>query len=358
MSKELSPIQKQLPAAFRELFNPEDYAGDLYDGVSGSFAVISFRGKVWRKKSGGEEAPILDANDEPVPSIPVVIVKAAKEISKIYYGRKYSEGDDAAPDCMSVDGVKPDASSPKPQATSCAGCKHNQWGSRITEAGKKAKECSDSRRVAVVPVGATKDLANAKIITNEEDGGVMLMRVPAMSLQDLATYGRKMHEKGFPYNLIGTRIGFDQNVSYPRLTFKALRPLTEEEIAEVAAHLTSDKLIQVLETAGELSGDAAKKEAEPVKTVDTEFEEGEAEPVVAKEEEEDDADLQAAVAAAQAKAKADAAEAKAATAKAKKAAAAAAKKEAAAPSTSKGNGASSEGAGLDSIMSELDELGG
>ncbi len=242
-----------LPAELQEAFNTEELAGDLYDGVSGGFAVVSFRGSKWRIKHGGEENPILNENEEPVASLECVLVKASKNVSKIFYAEQYEEGDDSAPDCWSIDGIKPDSASPDIQSQTCAACPNNVWGSKISPAGKKTKLCSDNRRVAVVPLGD---------IANEALNGPMLLRVPAASLADLATYGKGMATKGFPYNAIGTRIGFDLNASYPKLTFKPIRKLTDEELAEVAGHFSGETLGNILDVPQDLT-QTAQPEVQP-----------------------------------------------------------------------------------------------
>lgn len=252
MSNDLTTVKNNLPAALQDVFNTDELAGDLYDGLQGGFAVVSFRGSKWRIKHGGEENLILK-DGEAAPSIEAVIVKASKNVSKIFYDKNYEEGDDSAPDCWSIDGITPDAAAPNPQADACAGCPQNIWGSRITDSGKKGKRCGDNRRVAIVPLAD---------IVNETMGGAMLMRVPAASLGDLATYGKGMAQKGFPYNAIGTRIGFDPDVSYPKLTFKPIRKLDEEELTAVAEHFQGDVLSSILETGSDMAP-AAAPEAKP-----------------------------------------------------------------------------------------------
>ena len=248
MSK-MVPVGANLPAELQDVFNVEELAGDLYDGASSGFAVVGFKGSRWKLKYGGEEQPVLDDNEEPKPSIEVVIIKASREISKIYYEKDYAEGDDSSPDCFSSDGTVPDAESLAPQSDTCANCSHNVWGSKITPAGKKSKACGDSRRIAVVPLDD---------ITNEAYGGPMLLRVPAASLQDLAKYGKGMAAKGFPYNAIGTRLGFDIDAAFPKLTFKPIRVLKDEQLVQVAEVFRSDSVANILDQAP-VTPPAAKK---------------------------------------------------------------------------------------------------
>ena len=66
-------------------------------------------------------------------------------------------------------------------------------------------------------------------IENELFGGPMLLRVPAASLNDLAPYAQRMKHTGYPVYAIGTRISFDPAANYPKMLFKEIRALTNEE---------------------------------------------------------------------------------------------------------------------------------
>lgn len=211
---------------------------DLSSGIQSSFGLIGYKGKVWSIRYRGDETPLMrEDGDGPKGSIEVVVLSASKAVSKVWYEQGYVEGSTAAPDCFSNNGIAPDPASAKVQCASCALCPHNQWGSRITPAGKNGKACADSKRLAVVPL---QDLQN------EVYGGPMLLRVPAASLQDLAMYGQKMSQLGYPYFAIGTRIGFDPNESYPKFTFGAIRPLADEEAEIVLAERTNHTVERIL----------------------------------------------------------------------------------------------------------------
>lgn len=272
MTKLVKANGSQLPVGYEDIFST-DNLDDLIEGAGGGFGVMSFRGSKFRVKSGGEETLITDADGDPVPSVPLVLVKAQREISKIFYKKNYEEGDDAAPDCFSLDGISPDQASPEPQANKCANCPMNEWGSRITDSGKKAKKCSDNRRIAVVPAGRRPDDADANILLNEQYGGPMLLRVPPASLKDMVTYAKSLKAKhDVNYNRVVTLVGFDPDVSFPKLTFKAVRRLTPEEEEVVAGFYADgsiDRILSMKET--EVVQQAAPK-AEKPKAVDTDFE--------------------------------------------------------------------------------------
>ena len=229
MSNEITVFDEadmsQLPAHLQGMAGQND---DLSGGVSQGYAVLSYKGKTWALSQGGNRTIIMRPNsvDEPASALEVVIVKANPHLSKVYYPGGYVEGSDAKPVCYSNDGHGPAADAVQPQSSTCAGCPRNAWGSRITENGSKGKECSDSRRVAVVPSG---DLGNP-----------MLLRVPAATLKDLAAYADMLSRRNAPYCAVVTRIAFDPAVAHPKFTFKALRWLSAEEAAKVAETLNMD----------------------------------------------------------------------------------------------------------------------
>lgn len=242
-------------------FAGQKVENDLAAGVSSGFGVISFRGKVWRIKYRGEERDLMRPDgDGPAHSIEVVIVRASTIVSKIFYREGYKEGSTESPDCFSTNGQTPDPSSKHKQANTCAACPMNAWGSRITPAGKQGKACSDSKRVVVVPLND---------IANEVFGGPMLLRVPAASLQDAASYATTLGQLGYPIEAVGTRIAFDTKEAYPKLLFSAIRPLKDEEADKVLA-LRED--IRVARILAEGSEHVAAAPALPAPTPQSVFE--------------------------------------------------------------------------------------
>lgn len=252
-----------VPAQFGQISNKfanVPVNDDLSSGVQMSFGMIGYKGKVWSVRFRGEEQLLMrDDGDGARGSIEVVIIKAATVVSKIWYEEGYVEGSTAPPDCYSNNGVRPEAASTKPQCETCAVCPRNQWGSRITPAGKQGKDCSDSKRLAVVPL---EDLQN------EVFGGPMLLRVPAASLQDMSNYGQKMQQLGYPYFAIGTRIQFDVNEAYPKFLFNAIRPIDDEEADIILAHQESHIVQRILSesefTSGIAGPEAATAHHQPV----------------------------------------------------------------------------------------------
>jgi hypothetical protein len=218
---------------------------DLAAGVQTGFGHIGYKGKAWSIRYRGDDKVLMRPDgDGQANSIELVILKSSAAVSKIWYESGYVEGSTAAPDCFSTNGVVPDAASTKKQCTTCAACPKNAWGSRITPQGKPGKACSDSKRLAVVPLGDIK---------NEVYGGPMLLRVPAASLQDLASFGSKMDQLGFPYYAFGTRIAFDVNQAYPKFVFSAIRELNDAEADLVLAMRESPEVTRILAEGSEVT---------------------------------------------------------------------------------------------------------
>lgn len=249
-----------MPAVFANRRSNMNQAAQ--QGVQASFAVIGYKGRNWRIKYRGEEQLLMNEQRQPIPTLDVVIVGVSPNVSKQFYAKGYVEGSDEAPDCFSLDGVKPDAASTQKQCATCAGCPQNAWGSRVSEDGKKGKACSDRRRIAVVPLGDLK---------NETYGGPMMLSLPPTSLGNLANYASFLERKGASLEYVGTRLGFDYDVAYPRITFETVGWLTQEQAIEVIgpdgnSGICAEPVIeQMLQQANEV---AAEPTAEPVSALD------------------------------------------------------------------------------------------
>lgn len=245
---QLAPLAGSAPAAFASAGNLPDMNAAAQAGLMPSFAVIGYKGRNWRIKHRQNEELLLDGRGVPIPTLPVVIVGISSAVSKLYYEKRYQEGDQEAPDCYSNDGIHPDPAAAKPQAPNCAACPMNVFGSRINENGKKTKACQDSRRIAVVPRGD---------IQNERYGGPMLLRLPTMSLANLDKYARDLQRFNAQPFMVQTDIGFDYDVAYPQITFQAAGWLTEPEVPAVLDQLKNPIIDRMINDAPvDLAGEA------------------------------------------------------------------------------------------------------
>jgi hypothetical protein len=196
---------------------------------------MSIKGKIFTLVRDGERKVLPNPKDpdSPATAIDVVIVKANKGTSKVYYAKGYSEGGDAAkPDCASNQGDKPDAGVKNPQAKSCAVCPHNQWGSKIGENGGKGKACQDSVRIAIASPAQIND--------------PMLLRVPPASIRSLGELGQTCAKRGVSYNAVITKIAFELESPTPKLTFKPVGFLPESAFAQVQQVANSDVVKNIL----------------------------------------------------------------------------------------------------------------
>lgn len=210
---------------------------DLLSHAGGGFPVISIKGKVFAITRDGERKVLPNPKDpdSPATSIDVVMIKANKGTSKVFYIKGYDPESSAGqkPDCYSADGIAPAADAQSPQAKTCATCKNNQWGSRITDKGaSKGKACNDTVRMAVSPAGQIND--------------PMLLRVPPASIRAIGEYGQMLAKRGVAYNMVVTKISFDQEAESPKLTFKPVGFLDESAHAEVQEMIGSDIVSNIL----------------------------------------------------------------------------------------------------------------
>jgi hypothetical protein len=233
---------------------------DLTAHAGTGFPVMSIKGKNFTVVRDGERTVLtkeVDGEKIAVPSIEVVLVKANKGTSKVFYMKGYQEGSEATkPDCFSNTGDRPDASVAEPQAKSCALCPHNQWGSKIGDNGGKGKACQDSVRMAI----ATADLINDPY----------LLRVPPASIKSLGEYGKMLAKRGVGYNMVVTRIGFDMESPTPKLTFKPTGLLSDAGYAQVQEVMASDVVQAILGSEGiaAAAAEAAPAPAEELPVVE------------------------------------------------------------------------------------------
>ena len=227
---------KNLPSFLKQV-DISALNSDLTSHAGGGFPVISIKGKVFAVVRDGDREIMMNPldPDSAATSIDVVLLKANKGTSKVFYLKGYdkdtSEGQ--KPDCYSADGIEPAADSQNKQAKKCATCAHNQWGSRISEKGAtKGKACSDTVRMAVAAAGQLND--------------PMLLRVPPASIKALGEYGQSLAKRGVGYNMVVTKVSFDIEAESPKLTFKPIGFLDDAGFAEVQEMVGSDMVSNIL----------------------------------------------------------------------------------------------------------------
>lgn len=197
---------------------------------------ISIKGGVFRLLQDGKEVSQIDER-----SIPVVIVAAAPKVGRILYLKKYDPDTAARPDCWSSNGDTPDENVPNPQHSACADCPQNVKGSGEGD----SKKCRYQQQLAVVPV-----------FDNTLGEDVMGLTLPALSLfgkeengnYPLQAYARFLAAQGINPDMLVTKVRFDTRAESPKLFFKPLRWLTEDEYAAAQALGQSPEALHAIET--------------------------------------------------------------------------------------------------------------
>ena len=219
-----------LPAQIRGL---DELTKSLMGGSGSIGKRISIMGGVWRMIVGGEEiAKVEDRN------LDVVIVNAAAKTSRTYYKGAYSEETKGQmPTCWSNDGVKPDAKSEAPQSSACATCPMNVAGS----GQGTSRACRFSRRIAVV-------------LANNIEGEVFQLVLPAQSIfgkveagkMPLEAYAKFIGGHGLSISSVVTELKFDTASATPKIIFRAVRPLTEDEMEAAIEKGQSQDAVQAI----------------------------------------------------------------------------------------------------------------
>jgi hypothetical protein len=204
---------------------------------------ISIRGGVFRMIVGGKE---VAQNDD--RAMNVVLVRSAEKTSRSYYAGTYVEGQNAAPACYSNDGVTPAADSKNKQSPNCANCPQNIKGSGQGD----SRACRFSHRLAVV-------------LENNLEGDVYQLTLPAQSIfgtgdngkMPLQQYAKFLGGHGIPVTAVVTEMRFDTSSATPKLTFRAMRPLSVDEMATAKSQGdTPDALNAVTMTVSQMDGEA------------------------------------------------------------------------------------------------------
>jgi hypothetical protein len=186
-------------------------------GSGGGGKRISIKGGVFRLIHEGKQIAAVDER-----YLDVVVVNAAEKISRTFYAGAWDPENPAPPDCWSADGDKPDASAASPQSPTCATCPQNIKGSGQGE----SRACRFNQRLAVV-------------LANDLNGDVLQLQLPATSIfgkaegdnHPLQSYARLLAAQSISPEMVVTRMKFDTQKESPKLFFKPLRWLTDDEHA-------------------------------------------------------------------------------------------------------------------------------
>jgi hypothetical protein len=235
----------KLPAYLRGITMDETTRNLM--GGGGSIPRISIRGGVFRKIVNGEE--VMQNDDR---AMNIVIVKSASNVHRTFYAGTYKEGENAAPDCWSSNNETPDVVVRNPQSPKCATCPQNIKGSGQGD----SRACRFTRRLAVV-------------LDNDIAGDVLQLALPAQSIfgkgekgkLPLEAYVKFLAGHNLPVTAVVTEMRFDTTSATPKLTFKPVRPLEQDEYTTVTERADSSEALAAITMSFTPKADKAKDDA-------------------------------------------------------------------------------------------------
>ena len=215
----------QVPAFARKAELSETAKALAGGGAGGK--RISIANGVFRLLDNGKEIANIEER-----YLDVVIIKAAPKVGRVWYAKNYDSDAAAAPDCWSADGNTPSPEAEHPQAATCAACPKNVAGS----GQGNSRACRYQQRIAVV-------------LANDMEGAVMQLALPATSLfgeakgdkRPLQEYARWLAAQRINPETVVTRMKFDLEADNPKLVFKAMRWLSDDEYATIETQAGSEE---------------------------------------------------------------------------------------------------------------------
>ena len=221
------------PLVNSDLFKSlRDMNKTLAGGSGGSGKRLSIKGGKFRLFVDGEQVSVSKSD-----TMNMVVVNAAS-ISRTYYEGDYDPNNTAAPTCWSADAKTPAADVPADQkkASRCADCPMNVKGS----GANNGRACRYNQRLAITLEGKPDEVYQMQLpatsIFGEGKNGDMGMQAYAKFLEAHST----------PIIAVMTEMRFDENSETPKLFFKPVRPLTEEELEAAVRAKDSEEAIKAI----------------------------------------------------------------------------------------------------------------
>jgi hypothetical protein len=216
---EIALFKGGVPAYLRQL--EDDTTNALAGGEMGA-RRISIKGGVFREMIGSKEYRTSEER-----SMGVIIIKAAPSVHRTYFEGTYVEGQASSPICWSSNSQTPAPEVPETQrqAAKCMDCPQNVKGSGQGE----TRACRYQQRIAVLLEGEVEKREVYQVVLPPTSvfGDGEKNKLP------LQAYARHLRAHGTPIAGVITEMRFDTASPTPKLIFKPVRPITEEELAVV-----------------------------------------------------------------------------------------------------------------------------
>lgn len=221
-------------------------------GTGASGRRISIRGSRFRMMVDGEQVSVSKES-----TMNMVVVDAAS-IARTYYEGTFDPENPSAPTCWSADTRTPSDDVPEDQrmASRCTDCPMNVKGSGQGD----TRACRFSQRLAVMLEGETDQVYQLQLpatsLFGAAEGGNM----------GLQAYIKYLSAHNTPAIAVMTEMRFDDDATAPKLYFKPVRALDEEELQAAIALRDSDEAKKAIEfTVAQTDAVQKKPEAEPKK---------------------------------------------------------------------------------------------
>lgn len=233
MSTDLS-LFKNKSLSLNEKFQQMMEETNRVAGMGRTSRRISIRGGRFREIIGGDQQRVNSSG-----SMNVVIVRASR-ISRTFYEGTYDPEKTTPPKCWSADSEKPSDDVPAAQRMSskCSTCPMNVKGSGATGNGRA---CRFSMRLAVCIEGDLETVYQMQLPATSIFGEVKDQK---MGMQ---AYAKFLKANDLMLAGLVTQMYFDENSETPKLFFKPVRPLDDEELNAAVAAYESDDAQQAIE---------------------------------------------------------------------------------------------------------------
>ena len=240
------------PLVNSELFKSlRDMNKTLAGGSGGGGKRISIMGNKFRLFVDGEQVSVSKEDH-----LNVVVVNAAA-ISRTYYEGTYDPNNTSAPTCWSTDTRAPSADVPAEQkkASRCADCPMNVKGSGQGD----SRACRYNQRLAITLEGKPDEVYQLQLPATSLFGDGKNGKMP------MQAYAKFLDAHNTPIIAVMTQMTLDENSETPKLFFKPVRSLTEEELqAAVVAKDSEDATKAITMTVAQTDG--VKKKDSPAGT--------------------------------------------------------------------------------------------
>jgi hypothetical protein len=225
-------------------------------GTGAAGKRISIRGSKFRMIVDGEQVSVSKSD-----TMNMVILNAA-DIARTYYEGAFDPENPSAPTCWSLDTRAPAAEVPEEnrQASRCADCPMNVKGSGQGD----SRACRFSQRLAVALEGDLETVYQLQLpatsIFGEAKGNEM----------GLQAYIKFLSAHNTPAIAVMTEMRFDEDATAPKLYFRPVRGLEEDELrmaleARESEAATKAITFTVAQTDGVKAKDAEKPKAKAEK---------------------------------------------------------------------------------------------